>query len=102
GYGMLGLDLGGYPSPRWRFDLIGYAGGINFSDKTVAGQSFGREVELALDVTTRWYLTPPNTFLGVYPLAGVRFGTMFWDFARPITVVEDGESRTILNDQVNY
>jgi hypothetical protein len=102
GFGMLGIDVGMHPAPRWRVDVVGSAGGINFADKTVAGQSFKNELELALDVNTRWYLTPPNTFMGVYPLAGVRFGTMFWDFAKPITVVEDGEPRTVSDDRVNY
>lgn len=102
GYGLMGIHVGDYLSPRWRADLIGSVGGVNFAGQSVAGQSFRNEVELAIDLNTRYYLSAPHTFLGVYPIGGVRFGTLFWKFARPIPVTEDGQTRTIDSDRVGY
>jgi hypothetical protein len=102
GYGMGGIDLGAVSGGRWRTDLIGSVGGVSFAGPSVAGQSFTNEFELALDVTVRRYLTPSHTAFGLYPIAGTRFGTLFWDFAQPITVIEDGQPRQIESDQVDF
>jgi hypothetical protein len=102
GYGMIGIDVGGYLSKRLRVDLIGSVGGVNFTGQSVAGQSFQNEFELALDFTTRYYVTPPHTFTAFYPIGGVRLGTLFWDFAKPITITENGQDREIQDDQVGF
>jgi hypothetical protein len=102
GYGGLGLDLGVYVTPRWRLDLVGTAAGVNFSGQSVAGQSFDNEIELAADVSTRYYVTPQHTLMGLYPIAGARLGTLFWNLARPITVTENGEPKIVKDDWVNF
>ena len=58
--------------------------------------------ELALDLSGRFYLTPPHTFLGVYPLVGMRFGTLFWSYRTPVNVIADGGPKTIQDDWLNY
>jgi hypothetical protein len=60
------------------------------------------EVELALDASVRYYLTPPHTFLGVYPLAGMRFATLYWDYVTPVNVIADGAPKTISSDHLDY
>lgn len=102
GFYTLGIDLGAFVSPRVRADIVGSLGGINFAGKSVQGASFNNEVEAAVDISARYYLSPPHTFTSVYPLVGVRFGTLFWSFRQPITVVEDGESRTLESDAVGF
>jgi hypothetical protein len=110
GYGLVGIDVGVYfgsqvagaAAGRWRTDIVGTIGLPRFAGESIAGESFDNEVELALDVSARYYLTPGHTFVGAYPLAGIRFGTLFWDYARPLTVIENGELRTIKADYINY
>lgn len=102
GFGEFGLSLGGYASPRVRIDVLGTLGLIQFANETIAGQSFLNEVDLNLDATVRYYLTAAHTFVGVYPLAGLRAGTMFWEFARPVTIREDGEDRTVTSDRIDH
>ena len=55
-----------------------------------------------LDVSGRYYLTAGHTFLGAYPIAGVRFGTLFWNYAKPVPIVENGVRRTVDSDQINH
>ena len=102
GFGGLGLDFGGFITPRWRADLVGSATSVNFAGQSVAGQSFNNEMELALDINTRFYLTPAHTLMGLYPIVGTRIGTLFWDLAKPITVTENGQDKIIKNDWVNF
>jgi hypothetical protein len=40
--------------------------------------------------------------MSVYPIVGVRFGTLFWDFKQPVNVIEDGEPRTLESDAVGF
>jgi len=102
GFGEFGLDLGFGVTDRWRADLLGTVSPIQFSDMTIAGQSFRNEIDLNLDLTARFNLTESYTFMGAYPLAGVRCGTLFWDYAQPITVIEDGTPRVVNNDHINH
>lgn len=102
GFGEFGLDLGFYLGSRSRLDLIGAISPIQFADESIAGQSFLDEFDLTLDVSVRYYLTPPHTFLGVWPVAGMRFGTLFWDYAKPVPIVEDGVPRTVDSDQIDH
>ncbi len=102
GFGTLGLSVGGYPEPRLRVDGTGTINTTAFKDQALLGQAFKEPMELSLDVTARYYLTPDQTFLGLYPLAGVGTGTLFWDYAQPVTVVEDGAPKTLEDDRINY
>jgi hypothetical protein len=102
GFGEFGLEIGAWPASRFRLDLLGSVSPIQFSDETIAGQSFNNEFDLNLDVTARYYLTPSHTFMGAYPMVGVRAGTMFWDFAKPVTIVEDGVSSQVKSDYINH
>ena len=40
--------------------------------------------------------------MGLYPEIGVGTGTLFWDYAKPVTVIENGAPRTLGGDQLNY
>ena len=102
GFGGVGLDLGGFIGSRWRADLVGSATSVNFAGQSVAGQSFNNEMELAVDINTRFYVTPAHTLMGLYPIIGTRIGTLFWDLARPITVTENGDPKIVKSDWVNY
>jgi hypothetical protein len=102
GFGFGGLDLGVFATDRLRLDLAGLALSPNLSATSLAGQGLTDELELALDLSARWYLTPPHTFLGVYPLAGMRFGTLFWSYRTPVHVTADGGPKTIEDDYLNY
>jgi len=102
GYGFGGLDLGMFVSDRWRLDLGLLVLSPNLSATSVAGQGLKDEMELAADFSARYYLTPPHTFLGVYPLVGMRFGTLFWSYRSPINVIADGGPKTIEDDYLNY
>jgi hypothetical protein len=102
GFGLGGLDIGGFASDRLRFDIGLLAISPNLSATSLAGQGLKDEVELAADLSARYYLTPPQTFIGVYPLAGMRFGTLFWDYVTPVEVIADGAPKTIGTDHLNY
>jgi len=102
GFSTIGAHLGISATERWRFDLIGSLGGVNFAGQSVAGQSFKDETELMVDVNVRYYLTPPHTLLSAYPIGGFRLGTLYWDYANPITIVEDGHPQQVTGDQIDF
>lgn len=102
GFGDFGLELGQFVGSRSRFDLLASVSPTHFASQSIAGQSFKDEVDLNLEISGRWYFTAPQTFLGAYPIAGVRFGTLFWTYDRPVLVVEDGATRTIASDHINH
>jgi len=102
GFGEFGILIGAMIEDRWRIDVIGSVSPIQFADQTIAGQSFVDEFDLNLDVMGRYYLTAGHTFLGAYPLVGVRFGTLFWDYAKPVPIFEDGVRRDIKSDSMNH
>jgi len=102
GFGQFGLTLGAFVEPRFRFDIAGLFSPIQFAGESIAGQSFKNEFELALDISARYYLTAPNTFVGVYPIAGFSFGTLFWDYNHPVTIVEDTGTRQVSSDYINH
>jgi hypothetical protein len=102
GFGLGGLDLGFSVPPRWQFDVQGLVLTPNLTSYSLAGQGFKDEVELALDLSARFYLTPPHTFTGIYPIAGLRFGSLFWNFRRPVNVYADGRNKTLEDDYINY
>ncbi|HEY2955906.1 MAG TPA: hypothetical protein VGK89_11730 [Candidatus Eisenbacteria bacterium] len=102
GFGLGGLDLGAFVGERWRLDLGLLVLSPNLSATSLAGQGLKDELELAADLSARYYLTPPHTFLGVYPLVGMRFGTLFWNFRKPVNVIADGHPKTIEDDYLDY
>jgi hypothetical protein len=101
GVAIGGIGAGGYEG-RVRYDIVGQISSVNFAGESLAGQGLTHGNDLALDVSGRYYLTAGHTFMGLYPLAGVRFGTLFWSFRKDIHVVVDGENRSIGNDFVNW
>lgn len=103
GFGDFGLEIGGFVGgSRWRFDLLGSVSPTQFASQSIAGRSFENEFDLNLEISGRYYLTAGHTFLGAYPIAGVRFGTLFWDYDRPVPIVEDGVSRNVESDHINH
>ena len=102
GFQTFGLAIGGYPASRLRVDLSGSFEIVNFTGEGLLGASLEDAIELNLDLTLRYYLTPDRTFVGIYPEFGLGTGTLFWDYAKPVTITEDGKSKTIDSDRVNY
>jgi hypothetical protein len=95
------LQVGFFPSPRWRADVSLLGIGANFSGTSGLDQSFKNEYEVAVDVSGRYYLTPEKTFIGAYPIAGLRFGSLNWDYAREI-LIDDGGTRRVTSDELFY
>jgi hypothetical protein len=102
GFTAGGLAFGGYPQPQVRVDGAVTFNDITFKNQGYLGQAFTETGELSLDVTVRYYLTRDRTFMGIYPLAGLGTGTLFWDYARPVTVTENGADKTLTDDRINY
>lgn len=102
GYGSGGIEAGVFPLRRTRLDL-----GLLFSDANLTAasglrESFKNTAELTADLSGRYYLTPENTLVGVYPMVGLQYGSLSWDYARPLAVEEEGRTRTVDNDFVSY
>jgi hypothetical protein len=102
GFTAGGLSVGGYPQPQVRVDGAITFNDVRFTNQGYLGQAFTEAGELNFDVTVRCYLTRDRTFMGIYPLAGLGTGTLFWDYARPVTVTENGAPRTLSDDRINY
>jgi hypothetical protein len=102
GFSTAGLCFGGYPEPRVRVDGTATINGIAFREQAYLYHAFQNTTELSLDLTVRYYLTPDQTFMGAYPLAGVGTGTLFWDYDKPVTVIEDGVPKHLDSDRINY
>jgi len=85
-----------------RFDIAGVFSPIQFAGESIAGQSFKNEFELAVDISGRFYVTSPNTFVGVYPIIGMSIGTLFWDYNQPVTILEDTGTRQVSTDYINH
>lgn len=102
GFSTAGLSLGGYPQPRLRVDCTGTINRVRFTGEGLLGQAFTHSGELNLDLSLRYYLTRDHTLLGLYLLAGIGMGALFWDYAKPVTVVENGARKTLTDDRINY
>jgi hypothetical protein len=102
GFGSFGITGGDYVVGPWRLDLLASLGGIEFKGESKLGQAFIDAFELQLDLTGRYYLTPHHTFVGVYGIAGLSTGTLFWDYAQKLPVIQDGELKEVSDDRLNY
>jgi hypothetical protein len=102
GFGLGGLDIGIFVPDRLRIDLGLLVLTPNLSATSLAGQGLKDELELAADLSGRCYLTPSHTFVGVYPIVGMRVGTLFWSYRTPVNVIADGAPKTIQSDWLNY
>jgi len=102
GFGGAGLDIGGFPTGRVRWDILAMANDVRFAGESRLGDAFRNAVDLELDLTGRWYLTREHTFSGVYMLGGIGTGTLFWDYAKGVPVVRDGVTTTITDDRINH
>ena len=102
GFGSFGITGGDYVVGPWRLDLLASLGGIDFKGESKLGQAFVDAFELQLDLTGRYYLTPHHTFVGVYGLAGLSTGTLFWDYAQKLPVIQDGQRKEVGDDRLNY
>ncbi len=102
GYGFLGISVGGFVGPHLRVDGIASFGGFDFTDESVLGHHLKDPIELNLDVAVRYYPTAGHTFMGLYALAGAGTGTLFWSYATPVLVEEDGELKKVDTDQLNH
>jgi hypothetical protein len=99
GFGTLGLSLGRYLRPRVRIDGTVMTDGLGFKPQGTLGQAFTEAgaADVGLDVTVRYDLTK-----SLHLLAGVGAGSMFWNYTKPVTVIEDGTPRAVGYDGIFY
>jgi hypothetical protein len=104
GFGTLGLSLGGYPRSQIRVDGTATFSGVAFLPDSGLGKAFrdAETAEMGLDLTARYDPLEDEAFIHIYPLVGVGTGTMFWNYAKPATVLDQGASRTVGYDGVFY
>jgi hypothetical protein len=102
GFGNGGISFGGYAQERLRIDVFLRAGGVNFKGQSLQGQAFENTVDLQAELMARYELTKGWTFLSLYPVAGFGTGTLFWDYASPVPVTEDGVVRYVKDDHINH
>jgi hypothetical protein len=104
GLGTVGLSLGGYPRPRVRVDGIVTFSDIAFLPDSALGKAFrnAEAAEVGLNLTARYDPTDNEATVRIYPLVGVGAGTMFWNYTKPITVVDDVASRAVGYDGIFY
>jgi hypothetical protein len=100
GFGFGGLKIG-YDLNRWRMDLTGGAAAVNFSAPGALGAAFRDPTDLYLDVTAG-YDFAPHAIMDLRPIAGVRFGTLFWDYARPVALQVGHRTQTVDSDDINH
>lgn len=97
-----GLSGGNYEGTRSRWEIRLTASDVYFKGESRLDQAFKNAFDLEINGAYRWYLTPPNTFMGVYATAGGGTGTVFWDYAGPVPVVKDGVATTVADDRINH
>lgn len=104
GFGTLGLSVGGYPRPRVRVDAIVAFDDIAFLPDSALGKAFrnAEAREVGLDLTARYDPPDADARIRLDPLVGVGAGTMFWNYADPVTVVDGAASRTVGYDGIFY
>jgi hypothetical protein len=102
GTSLAGLVVCGTPTPRTRVDLALLATSARFTPESGFDGALVNPIELAADLSFRYQLTPGHTAMGIYPIAGMRFGTLFWDYRTPILLEEDGTTRRVGDDWINY
>jgi len=101
-FDRFGLTGGNFDSSHMRWSVTLSAGDLSFKGESKLGRDLKNTIDLGIDVTGRYYLTEPYTFSGVYALVGGGTGTMFWDYAGPVSVIQDGELRTVEDDYLNF
>jgi hypothetical protein len=104
GFGTVGLSLGGYPRPWIRVDGTATFSGVAFLPDSTLGKAFqdAEAAEIGLDLTARYDPPDDEARIRIYPLVGVGAGTMFWDYTKPVTVIEDGAPRTVGYDGIFF
>jgi hypothetical protein len=102
GFGNGGISFGGYAQERLRIDIFLRAGGVDFKGQSLQGKAFENTVDFQAELMARYELTKGWTFLSLYPVAGFGTGTMFWDYASPVPVTEDGVVRYVNDDHINH
>lgn len=102
GFGGLAISGGGYPDDQLRIDLILRADGVDFNGQSLLGQALVDAMDFKLEVMARYELTKGWTFMSLYPVLGLGTGTLFWNYAKPVPVVEDGVVRYVNDDHINH
>lgn len=101
GFSGFGLSFG-TRQDRARVDANITASNVLFKGESLLGRAMKDAGELRLDVMARYYLTPSHTFMGLYPVFGLGTGTLFWTYARPVEVIENGAARMVEDDRINH
>lgn len=99
---QFGITGGNFGARNWRWDVLAFGTDVAFDGESRLGRAFKNALDVELDVTGRYYITDPHTFMGAYALAGLGTGTMFWNYAQRIPVVKDGQATTVGDDHINH
>ncbi len=104
GFGAFALNLGGYPCPEVRLDGLVTYNEIDFKPESVPGTTFRDQLatDVGIDLIGRYYLSRDADSPGMYPLAGLGVGTMFWDYLTPVASTGPGAPGALSHDGVFY
>ena len=103
GFGFLGLKGGGaFEGGRVRVEIQGLSGSANLREESDASASIKDEFSLGWGFAAQYLLTEPKTFMGLYIHLGFRESYLFWDYAKPFKVKEDGDEKTVDQDILKY
>jgi hypothetical protein len=102
GFPAFGFQAGVYASSRLRLDLEGVFMPVQFTDESNLGRSLDHAMMFAVDISARWYLSPPHTFLSVYPIGGVRLGQLTWDYSNALLAYDANGVREVWSDALGF
>ena len=100
GLGTGGVMIGIFPESRVRLDAGFYLTRANFTAASGLRESFEKTHELTFELSCRYYLTPEHTLVGIYPIGGLQYTTLYWDYATPIVVEKDGDKKNVRHDNL--
>lgn len=99
---LFGLRGGARPASRLSLDLALMGGPSKFAAGSDVAALLRDPLELVADGSARFAVTPPNAFLGIAPVAGIRLGTLFWRYRNGLDVDRDGELHHVTGDWLDY
>jgi hypothetical protein len=102
GFGGAGLSIGGYASERTRVDLVGMASSVDFTEQSLLGHAFKNGLDMKLELLARYEWGDPHRLPGFAPIAAIGTGTLFWDYAAPLTITENNVLRSVTDDRINH
>jgi hypothetical protein len=103
-YDALAIGIGGYPRPHVRLDGLATFNEIYFKPGSAPATTYRSESvkDVGVNLVACFYPTPKLDPPGLYPLAGVGVGTVFWDYVTPVPSTGPGAAAMLTHDGVFY